>query len=187
MGKALNISLNGRFIVGQASLGQPGPQAFVWTREEGHLALGNISGLATDPSRASAVSDHGIVVGWTGDELFSDQEAFVWTRDSGLRSLAAILLENGVKLPDGLSLTGVLDISGDSSTLVGTCRNRDFQQGYWRITLEDPSDLGPLVASPAPDAEMKDPARPDTMNFDRANMLLPFPFGKRGNLHLPRP
>jgi uncharacterized membrane protein len=177
-GEALNISLNGQMVVGQAEMGGLGLQAFCWTVGQKPVALGNMGGRTTDSSLASAVSDDGKVVGWMGDELWGSQEAFIWTAQIGMRSLAEILIASGVSLPEDLRLTGALDISGDGTTIVGVSRDKHWKQHYWRLQLEDSSQLDKVVKAgkwPAPPTE---PATSDSIEVFRANFLNPFPYGK---------
>ena len=177
-GEALGVSLDGTQVVGQADLGGPLPEAFYWTENEGPVGLGSLDGLAADRSVARAVSDDGKVVGWSGDVLWGNQEAFIWTAAGGMRSLAAVLEANGVALPAGMTLTRALDISGDGSTVVGICRDRDWTRCYWRIRLAEDTILAPVAGIATPDDR---PAadRPDTMKVQRAGALNPYPFGKR--------
>jgi uncharacterized membrane protein len=178
-GEARNVSPNGRFVVGQAVMGSLSPQAFVWRDDSDPVVLGNLSGRATDSSLARAVSDNGTVVGWSGDETWGDQEAFIWTRKTGLLSLAAYLKAKNVDLPEGMTLTAALDISGDGNTIVGTCRDKDWKQGYWMARIGDSSDQAPVVQGNPWEPKPMDHIRPDTMETHPADILNPFPFGKR--------
>ena len=177
-GEALGVSLDGTQVVGQADLGGPLPEAFYWTEIEGPVGLGSLDGLAADRSVARAVSDDGKVVGWSGDVLWGNQEAFIWTAAGGMRSLAAVLEANGVDLPAGMTLTRALDISGDGSTVVGICRDRDWTRCYWRIRLAEGAVLAPVAGIATPD-DQRATDLPDTMKVQRAGALNPYPFGKR--------
>jgi hypothetical protein len=184
--QALNISPSGRFVVGQADPDSPGARGFVWSEGQAPRFLDSLSGLPTDPTRAVAVSDNGIVVGSSGDPIFGNQEAVIWTPAEGLQALASVLDRARARVPDGLELTECLDISGDGTTIVGTCRTPDYRQGIWRVRLQGGALLG--VASPAGPPPVATSAGPaDSLEFDQADMLLPFPFGKRGRTQLPRP
>ncbi len=178
-GEALNISLNGQFVVGQAQLGGLSPQAFFWQQGTAPVSLGNLSGRATDTSLARAVADNGTVVGWSGDALWGDQEAFVWSAQGGMQSCARLLAAQGAKLPEGVLLTAALDISGDGRTVVGTCRDKDWNQGYWMARLGE--TVGPVsdaTTRPWRPAAM-DHLAPDSLDVLEADMLNPFPFGRR--------
>jgi len=184
-GEALGVSLDGRSVVGQADLGGPQPQAFYWTPRSEALGLGSLSGRATDCSLAKAVSDDGKVVGWCGDLLWGDLRAFLWTAQDGMVSLAAVLDEHDVDLPDGLILAQALDISGDGTTVVGVGRNRDWSEFYWRIRFE-----GPLTAASSPAPTPRVPLRrhmalPDSLHISPAEVLDAFPFGKRRSGRIP--
>lgn len=178
-GEARNVSTNGRFVVGQAQMGGISPQAFVWEDGSQPLALGNLSGRATDSSLARAVSNEGTVVGWSGDEMWGDQEAFIWTGNNGISSLANYFASREVDLPEGMILTAALDISADGTTVVGICRDRNWKQGYWIAHLGESPDSPPADQSNPWDHKPLDHVRPDTMDTYPADMLNPFPFGKR--------
>jgi len=178
-GEALGISLNGRHVVGQAELGGVSPQGFYWSPGQSPVGLGSVSGQAADVSVARAVSNDGKVIGWSGDALWGNQEAFIWTATGGMRSLADLLRENDVELPAGMVLTAALDISGDGTTVVGVCRDHNWNEGYWRIGLGDAVES--TSPPPAPPRRLQDAAHvaPDTIEVYGADLLNPFPFGKR--------
>lgn len=184
-GEAMNVSLNGRFIVGQADLGGLSRQAYFWTEGTEPVGMGNLRGWATDTSLASAVSDDGKVVGWSGDPLWGEQEAFIWTRRGGMVSLKDHLAAHGVRIPSGVILTSALDISGDGSTVVGVCRDKDLNKRYWIIQLGDSLDTGPMVETKSWEPEPLNPMSPDTLGTFQADMLNPFPFGKRRYMPAP--
>lgn len=177
-GEATNVSLDGRVVVGQAILGGLSPQAFTWTEGAEAVSLGTLRGRPTDPSLALAVSDDGKVVGWSGDALWGEQEAFLWTSRRGMMSLEQLLLEQGVAVPDGIVLTSALDISGDGTTVVGVGRDGDWNTRFWRIRLGGSLESNPLAGSNPPRAWRPESARPDTLDRFRADFLHPFPFGK---------
>ncbi len=178
-GEAMNISLNGKFVVGQADMGGLSPQAFFWEEDSRPVSLGNLSGRATDTSMAKAVSDDGKVVGWSGDALYGDQVAYIWTREGGMQSLASFLAFRDIKIPKGMVLTAAMDISGDGGTVVGICRDKDWNQGYWRIRLGENFGPAPVVKAEQWEPKPLDPPLPDTLHTYPADILNPFPFGKR--------
>jgi probable HAF family extracellular repeat protein len=175
-GEAMGISPDGARIVGQADLGGPAPRAFIWTAAEGIVNLGSLEGRTADASVARAVSDDGRVVGWSGD-AWGEQEAFLWTAATGMRPLAAILGDAGVRLPEGMILTAALDISGDGRTIVGIARDREWAQHYWRIHLDAAVDAESAARRPEPLAA--DPARPDSLDAQAADMFDLYPFTRR--------
>jgi probable HAF family extracellular repeat protein len=175
-GEALGVSLDGSRIVGQADLGGASPQAFHWTVTGGVVNLGSIGGRAATGSLARAVSDDGRVVGWSGDAVWGDQVAFLWTAATGMRALAAVLEEAGVALPDDMVLTAALDISGDGGTVVGIARDRDWIRHFWRIRLDDTVDPAPGARTPRTDPPV---AVPDSLDIQQADMFDPLPFTRR--------
>jgi probable HAF family extracellular repeat protein len=178
-GEAMNISLNGRYIVGQADLGGLSPQAFARKGGSEPVNLGNLSGRATDTSQACGVSDDGKVVGWSGDALWGEQEAFIWTENRGMLSLADYLATHDIELPPGVILTGAMDISGDGATVIGICRDRDWNQRYWLIHLGDSLDSYPVAETKSWEPKPLVPLISDSLDTFQADMLNPFPFGKR--------
>ena len=124
-----------------------------------------------------AVSDDGKVVGWSGDALWDNQEAFIWIQDVGMRPLSDVLAANNVKLPAGMTLTGALDISGDGRVLVGVGRDRHWNLRYWRLEMGPEADLtvfaepGERPAGAANEREYLD--------VKQGQLLPTFPFGKR--------
>lgn len=184
-GEAMNISLNGKYVVGQAYLGGLNHQAYFWTEGTEPVGMGNLSGRPTDTSLAHAVSNDGKVVGWSGDPLWGEQEAFIWTRKGGMASLPDHLAAHGVKVPQEITLTSALDISGDGTTVVGVCRDRDLNKRYWLIHLGDSLDPGPMAETKPWKPEPLNPVSPDSLDIFQADMLNPFPFGKRRYMPAP--
>ncbi len=176
-GDALDVSRSGRYVVGQAVIGGPFAQAYVWTREQGAVGLGTLTGRAADTSLARAAADDGRVVGWSGDPLWGDQAAFLWTAESGMVSLAQVLAANGARVPANTVLTAALDISADGRVIVGVGRNGRWEEQYWIVRLGPEAVLKP-GARRAPQPRMASPAPRDTLHIYEADMLNPFPFGK---------
>ncbi|MFT5314556.1 MAG: hypothetical protein ACI9UK_000377 [Candidatus Krumholzibacteriia bacterium] len=178
-GEAHNVSLDGRYVVGQAEMGGLSPQAFFWSVGQEPISLGNLSGRGTDASQATSVANDGKVVGWSGDEFSESQEAFIWTAQTGTQALADVAVAGGVTLPTGLRLTRALDISGDGSTVVGVCRDKYWNQLYWRMHLGAEALVATTNRKPHP---MPPPlVMPDSVDIHQADMMNPFPFGKRRN------
>jgi hypothetical protein len=96
-----------------------------------------------------------------------------------MQSLAAYLAARDVKIPRGMVLTAAMDISGDGGTVVGLCRDKDWNQGYWRIRLGDTPAPAPVVNANPWEPKPLDHIRPDSLDTFPADMLNPFPFGKR--------
>jgi len=174
-GEALDVSANGQVVVGQARLTTLNPQGFYW-RDGSATVLGSLSGRAAETSRACAVSDDGKVVGWSGDALWDNQEAFIWTENHGMRALAEVLADNDVNLPAGMTLTGALDISGDGRVLVGVGRDRNWNLRYWRLEMGPYATLQAGSSGPSPEEKG---LNPDPLDIQHGQLLPGFPFGKR--------
>lgn len=177
-GEARNVSPDGRFVVGQVDQVGLVPQAFSWSEDDGHVNLGTLRGRATDPSLATSVSNDGRVVGWSGDSLWGEQEAFIWTSQMGMMGLAQLLKDQGLDLPDNLIITTALDISGDGRTVVGVGRDKDWNPRFWRATLGETKPAPRTIGSSRPDPHTPDSTRPDSLDAFHSDMLHPFPFGK---------
>jgi uncharacterized membrane protein len=119
---------------GDRCCGQRDGRAFYHDERLGLVDLGLLEDAPREESRATAVSNAGIVVGWSGDPSLGRRRSFVWTVEIGMQSLAAWFERLDVALPDSLELTVVEDISSDGSTMVGTWQDRSWRQGLWLVT-----------------------------------------------------
>lgn len=119
------VTNGARVIVGESN-----SQAFRWTPENGIEGLGflkTISGEAQ--SHAADLSEDGqIVVGWSlsslGNRKDLEETAFVWTEDTGIVALEAVLLANGLDTR-GWFLRKASGINADGTMLVGEGVNPD--------------------------------------------------------------
>jgi hypothetical protein len=100
-------------------------------------------------------------------------------------SLAAYLAARDVKVPRGMVLTAAMDISGDGATVVGICRDKDWNQGYWLVKLGESSDPPPHVTTESWEPKPLDNSLADTLHTFPAEILNPFPFGK--HRYMPAP
>jgi probable HAF family extracellular repeat protein len=140
---ARGISADGTVIVGWSASG-PGRQAFRWDKDSGMVPLGELPGGAFF-SYANAVSADGRVVVGLSETGTSPSEAFIWTRDLGIRNLKTLLVDNyGLDL-EGWILTEANGITSDGMTIVGSGINPAGQQEGWIVTLPPPR--GPRVES----------------------------------------
>jgi probable HAF family extracellular repeat protein len=130
-GEAIGVSSDGSQIVGQAADSTGNPRGFYYTDAGGLVSLGVLSGNSTDQSVAIGLSDSGIVIGASINTTFWTSQPFVWTAKTGMRPLQAALVHNGAVIPSGLTLTTVLAISADGSTIVGLWADANFKQGVW--------------------------------------------------------
>ncbi len=90
---AYGVSADGSVIVGQARNGRP----FRWTEGEGVQTLGSMPN-GGHLGQAYAVSADGSVIVGSAQSRFG-REAFLWTRERGMRSLREILLEQAQWAP----------------------------------------------------------------------------------------
>jgi probable HAF family extracellular repeat protein len=135
LGEATAVTSNGMAIVGQADDGAGIAHAFYYTSQGGMVSLGTLSGRPSDQSIANGVSDHGTVVGTSGDFFQGNLKPFIWDSTHGMSPLAKVLTAKGANIPPGIVLSNVLDISADGSTLVGTWQDQNFNQGGWMATF----------------------------------------------------
>lgn len=144
--QAVDVSGNGRVVVGALPLSGGGEEAFRWTQEGGFIRLGDLPG-GNFESRAYGTSFDGSVVVGDSHVGFGDYNGFAWTLDQGgtmtdlggyyARKVSddgsvivgywnggAARLEGGTltqlgDLPGGLSDSHVSGLSGDGSVVVG--------------------------------------------------------------------
>ncbi len=137
-GEATALTSDGLQVVGQAADASGFPRAFYYTDANGLVDIGTLSGRSTDESQANAISDNGLVVGWSGDAFGAGIEAFVWHAKHPTThptSLKKFLLQKGVKVPKNLYLTTAIALSGDGSTMVGVWQDANFNFGTWMARL----------------------------------------------------
>jgi uncharacterized membrane protein len=129
VGEATGVSSNGNRVTGQADDGSGIAKAFHYTGPTGVVSIGTLSGNPTDQSMGNAVSDHGTVIGFSGDPFFGGSQAFIWDSKHGIRPLRRVLNAMGANIPADISLVNALDISADGSTIVGIWQDNSFNQG----------------------------------------------------------
>jgi uncharacterized membrane protein len=134
IGEAVGVSSDGSRITGQSSFGYY-VHGFHYSDANGLVDIGTVSGIPSDPSMGLAVSDDGTVVGFSGDPRLGVAEAFIWTPQAGIQSMANYLTASGATIPAGLLLTSAFDISADGKTVVGSWQDANWNQGYWMATL----------------------------------------------------
>jgi probable HAF family extracellular repeat protein len=139
-GEATAVTSDGSQIVGQAADTSGNGRAFYYTNTNGLVDIGTTSGLPTDQSIATGISDDGLVVGWSGDPFGAGIEAFLWrakTPKSPPVSLKSWMQHAGVKLPKNLYLVTAIALSGDGSTIVGLWQDTNFKSGSWMARISD--------------------------------------------------
>jgi len=140
-GEAIGVSSDGSQIVGQAADSTGNGRGFYYTDAGGLVNLGVLSGNDTDQSVAIGVSDNGIVIGSSINTFLWTTSPFVWSEKIGIRPLQAALVRNGAIIPSGLTLTTVLAISADGSTIAGLWEDAKFNQGIWMARLHGKGSL----------------------------------------------
>jgi len=156
------VSGNGLVVVGMSDSTEGG-QAFRWTQEGGMQGLGDLPGGAFSSNALAASFDGSIVVGYSetidanftllgesvdpSDPAFRTvEEAFIWDKEHGMRSLMTVLTEDcGLDL-SGWWLSEVRDISADGMTIVGVALNPAGEYASWIVTLPEPGTLVLLAA-----------------------------------------
>lgn len=140
-GEAIAVSSDGSQIVGQAADNTGNGRAFYYSKAGGEVSLGVLSHNSTDQSVAFGVSDTGVVIGASINVFDFSSEPFVWTPTMGMRPLQAALVRKGADIPSGVTLTNVLAISQDGSTIAGLWLDANFNQGLWIVNFLGKSAL----------------------------------------------
>ena len=85
-------------------------------------------------SAALAISDDGLVIMGKG-ETDAGNEAFIWDRFNGMRSLQGVLsVDHGIDLT-GWQLSEATDVSSDGRVVVGTGVNPSGVDEGWRVRV----------------------------------------------------
>ena len=135
---ASSISSDGKVIVGTGTSvnSATGPEAFIWTEQEGMLRLTSILPSHTIHSAANAVSEDGdVVVGFIDHPV---REAFRWTRAEGL-----VLLGD---LPGGQFQSDAIGAS-TNGVIVGQGQSADGVEAFRWTSETGMVGLGQLSAS----------------------------------------
>ncbi len=140
-GEAIGVSTDGSQIVGQAADSTGNGRAFYYTDSGGLVDLGVLSRNNTDQSVAVGVSDNGIVIGASINSFTWSSKPFVWSAKMGLHGVQAALVSHGAVIPSGVTLTNVLAISADGTTIVGLWQDASFNQGPFLVTLHGKASL----------------------------------------------
>ncbi len=134
-GEANGASSDGSLITGAVGFNDdPGygwSIGFLYSDDGGYVDMGILPGSDpwNDRSMGMAVSDTGIVVGWSGATgPWGIQEPIVWTEAGGMVRITDYLAEQEVEIPDNIVLTSCLTISADGYAIGG--------QGYTTDTYE---------------------------------------------------
>src|SRR5205823_8017970 len=91
-------------------------------------------------SRATATNKYGATIIGTSYQYEPGpvvEHAFVWTADSGMRSLQDVLVAEGVNL-DGWSLTRPVGVSDDGSVFTGNAINPQGETEAYVVSMNGP-------------------------------------------------
>lgn len=115
------VSRDGQWVIGSVYEGVLA-RAYRWSDGTGEELLGNIPGLGSHESNASAISDDGsVIVGEARTGAFSGipWEAFIWTKTMGMMNLRTMLEDqHGLDLA-GWQLIEAEDVSADGLAITG--------------------------------------------------------------------
>jgi uncharacterized membrane protein len=125
------ISDDGGLFVGSAYVDNTAVKpAYVW-RDGTFSEFPKLPGA--DYNQFGAVSaDGAVAVGLSGTN--SVQRAFIWDKESGIRTVLAETVARGLELPVDLELTNVDFLSDDGTILVGWVYGTETRS-FWRVTL----------------------------------------------------
>lgn len=130
--EARDVSADGSVVVGLSA-----GQSFRWTPTGGMASLGALPNASY--SEAFAVSADGSVIVGTALDANNENQAYIWTANSGMQSLRDVLVSDyGFDLT-GWSLNDALGVSADGRTIVGQGLNPDEQPESWIAVLPEPS------------------------------------------------
>lgn len=125
---ANGISSDGHVVVGYGTRDNIGREAFRWTLEDGMVGLGDLPGGQHYSDANACNIDGSVIVGYATDD--QGPQAFIWTKQDGMRDLKQVLeTDYGLNL-SAWNLTYATDISADGRTIVGVGRHNDRIEGW---------------------------------------------------------
>lgn len=152
---ALAVSADGSIVIGRSGTASGYFQAFRWTAADGMQDLSDATVLHSSATDISA--DGAVVVGnFSAVATGYADRPFVWTADTGMNSLVALLAAQGATGFEGWLAMGNVRVSADGRTLVGDGLDAQGEIRIWVATLDAvplPGTLwlaGPAVALLAP-------------------------------------
>jgi uncharacterized membrane protein len=147
VGETLGTNSDGSILVGEHWVDGVGSRGYFYDSIGVHdfgLLPGHENNFSPR-SLANGVSDDSIVVGYSGgDPFWGDQEeAFVWTLDSGMVTAASYLLGKGISVPSHLKLTSATSISADGKTIGGQAfnMNTNFNEAWVATSVPEPGSM----------------------------------------------
>lgn len=154
---ALDISADGRIVVGSAADADGIDRAFRWVEGAtgGVAANTQMYDLGTlVPSRSDAESeskavsrDGAYIVGWSNagaeaSEEVDDRLAFRWTEETGMEAMHDWLARHGVSLADGQVLRDATAVSDDGRVVAGLMKTASSSGAFIaRVTSDAPGGL----------------------------------------------
>ncbi len=129
-------------------------EAVLWTNGGDSIQrLGFLDG--DDSSYAQAISTDGrVVIGTSSNGQTGAERVFVWTPQSGMRSLVALLEAAGLSVGT-LNLTNVIGVSPDGQTITGQGYrdgDPDYRPQFWQVHIDAATLRALQPASPGADA-----------------------------------
>ncbi len=126
----LRISADGRALA--ASSGIRGTKNY-WSEETGAIELGTLSGA--DNIFVNGMSDDGsVVVGYVHNATKPDQ-AFYWTKETGMVALRDLLISQGITELDDWQLNAAWGVSANGRTIAGNDGASPSPFKPWVVTL----------------------------------------------------
>ncbi len=136
-----DVSDDGQFVIGYASIFQGGRVCLLWTGEDSVRQIPNPDGSPIDsPYLLSLSGDGSTAVGWDGGG-----EAVVWAEELGTRYLKQYLESSGTDMTGWSGLITANSISSDGSRIAGEGRYEGQRTAFlikdFSIVLPCPADL----------------------------------------------
>lgn len=143
--RANDTNFDGTVIVGAGS-SAIGSQAFRWTAKTGALGLGILAGDVRSSAYAVNADGSTVVGASTGADPTYDSQAFVWTKQTGMRSVADVLTTGGVNL-GAWQLREATAVSAKGNILVGNGTNPSGLTEAWWASIGGDKKVGLISAS----------------------------------------
>ena len=124
-GEVGGVSDNGIYLTGDwAPPGDDYADAYLFSDAGGVVRIPPVWPIWDHRTWGNAVSDGGVVVGWSGTQTGGFVEAGIWyPGDVTMRSLEDFLVAHGVEIPADWGLISALGITPDGTTIVGQAVN----------------------------------------------------------------
>lgn len=119
---ATATNFDGSVVVGTGRTGTTTNPGYRWTAATGMVSIGDLPGGSTFARPTGVSADGNVVVGYSSGSqgTYIGNLAFIWTSTTGMVSLRAHLIANGVTEASNWNrLEQALAISADGSTIVG--------------------------------------------------------------------